>query len=82
MKWVCSVCGYVYEGEKAPEQCPVCKAPASKFIKQEAEMAWAAEHVVGVAKDKRKSLRKKIERLNSSIHVLKADLSPFPVSTG
>ncbi len=35
---------------KAPEQCPVCKAPASKFIKQEAEMAWAAEHVVGVAK--------------------------------
>lgn len=31
-------------------QCPVCKAPASKFIKQEAEMAWAAEHVVGVAK--------------------------------
>ena len=50
MKWVCSVCGYVYEGEKAPEQCPVCKAPASKFIKQEAEMVWAAEHVVGVAK--------------------------------
>ena len=50
MKWVCSVCGYVYEGPKAPEQCPVCKAPASKFIKQEAEMAWAAEHVVGVAK--------------------------------
>ena len=35
---------------EAPEQCPVCKAPASKFIKQEAEMAWAAEHVVGVAK--------------------------------
>ena len=49
MKWVCSVCGYVYEGEKAPEQCPVCKAPASKFIKQEAEMAWAAEHVVGLS---------------------------------
>ena len=24
-KWVCSVCGYVYEGEKAPEACPVCK---------------------------------------------------------
>ena len=32
-KWVCSVCGYVYEGEKAPEACPVCKAPADKFIK-------------------------------------------------
>jgi len=51
-KWVCSICGYVYEGEAAPEQCPQCKAPASKFIEQkEEEMSWAAEHVVGVAKD-------------------------------
>ena len=48
-KWVCSVCGYVYEGENAPEVCPVCKAPADKFIKQGEEMTWAAEHVVGVA---------------------------------
>ncbi len=51
MKWVCSVCGYVYEGEQPPERCPVCKAPASKFIKQEGEKVWAAEHVVGVAAD-------------------------------
>ena len=49
-KFVCSVCGYVYEGEQAPEACPVCKAPASKFQKQEGELSWAAEHVVGVAK--------------------------------
>ena len=49
MKWVCSVCGYVWEGEQPPEKCPQCKAPASKFIKQEGEMTWAAEHVVGVA---------------------------------
>ena len=48
-KFVCSVCGYVYEGEAAPEFCPVCKAPSSKFIEQAAEMTWAAEHVVGVA---------------------------------
>ena len=48
-KWVCNVCGYVYEGDAAPEVCPVCKAPASKFTKQDAEMTWAAEHVVGVA---------------------------------
>ena len=48
-KWVCSVCGYVYEGENAPEVCPVCKAPADKLIKQGEEMTWAAEHVVGVA---------------------------------
>ena len=51
MKWVCSVCGYVYEGEQPPAQCPVCKAPASKFIKQGSDKTWAAEHVVGVAKD-------------------------------
>ena len=45
-KFVCSVCGYVYEGEAAPENCPLCKAPASKFIKQEeGEMVWAAERV-------------------------------------
>ena len=48
-KWVCSVCGYVHEGDTPPAQCPVCKAPAEKFIKQDDEMTWAAEHVVGVA---------------------------------
>ena len=48
-KFVCTVCGYVFEGDAAPEVCPVCKAPASKFVKQEGEMTWAAEHVVGVA---------------------------------
>ncbi len=50
-KWVCSICGYVYEGETAPEKCPVCKAPASKFVEQMGDMTWAAEHVFGVAKD-------------------------------
>ncbi len=50
-KWVCQVCGYVYEGENPPANCPQCKAPASKFSEQkEGEMNWAAEHVVGVAK--------------------------------
>ena len=48
-KWVCTVCGYVYEGENPPEFCPVCKVPASKFKLQEDEMTWASEHVVGVA---------------------------------
>ena len=48
-KWVCTVCGYVYEGEAAPEKCPVCKAPASKFKLMEEGRNWAAEHVVGVA---------------------------------
>ena len=48
-KFVCTVCGYVYEGEKAPEVCPICKAPAEKFKEQTGEKVWAAEHVVGVA---------------------------------
>jgi len=50
-KFVCSVCGYVYEGDAAPEKCPQCGVPAEKFNKvEEGEMTWAAEHVVGVAK--------------------------------
>ena len=48
-KFVCSVCGYVHEGDNAPEKCPQCKAPAEKFKEQGADMTWAAEHVVGVA---------------------------------
>ena len=48
-KFVCSVCGYVHVGPTAPDFCPVCKAPASKFIEQSEEMTWASEHVVGVA---------------------------------
>ncbi len=48
-KYVCSVCGYVHEGDNPPAECPLCKAPASKFVKQGGDMAWAAEHVVGVA---------------------------------
>ena len=50
-KFVCSVCGYVHEGDAAPERCPQCKVPASKFneVKEE-ERVWAAEHVLGVAK--------------------------------
>ena len=49
-KFVCSVCGYVYEGEAAPEKCPQCGAPASKFTEQSGDMTWASEQVVGVAK--------------------------------
>lgn len=48
-KFVCTVCGYVYEGDAAPEKCPVCGVGADKFVEQSGEMTWAAEHVVGVA---------------------------------
>ncbi len=50
-KFVCQICGYTHVGDSAPEFCPQCKAPASKFTEQvEGERTWAAEHVVGVAK--------------------------------
>jgi len=48
-KFVCTVCGYVHEGDSAPEKCPVCKVPAEKFQEQGGERTWACEHVVGVA---------------------------------
>ena len=49
-KFVCGVCGYVHEGNEAPDFCPQCKAPKEKFTEQKGDMDWAAEHVVGVAK--------------------------------
>ena len=48
-KFVCTICGYVHEGDTPPEFCPICKAPAEKFKEQVGEKTWAAEHVVGVA---------------------------------
>ena len=49
-KFVCSVCGYVYEGEAAPKECPICHAPAEKFNKVgETAITWADEHNLGVA---------------------------------
>jgi len=50
MKFICQVCGYVHEGDAAPEKCPQCGAPSSKFSEQSGEITWAAEHIVGVAK--------------------------------
>ncbi len=55
-KWVCKVCGYVHEGDTAPEFCPVCKAPADKFEEQKSELTWAAEHSIGVAKGVREDI--------------------------
>ena len=49
-KFVCTICGYVHEGDSAPEKCPQCGVPASKFNEAKGDMTWAAEHVVGVAK--------------------------------
>ncbi|MBD7913518.1 NADH peroxidase, partial [Clostridium sp. Sa3CUN1] len=50
-KFVCTVCGYVHEGDMAPEVCPICKVGADKFMEQTGDLKWADEHRVGVAKD-------------------------------
>ena len=50
MKWYCTVCGYVHEGDQPPEQCPVCKQPASKFKKMEEEAEYATVHKLGEGK--------------------------------
>ena len=47
-KYICTVCGYVHEGDTPPEICPICKAPASKFEEMKGELQWADEHRVGI----------------------------------
>lgn len=52
-KWICTICGYVHEGDEAPDFCPQCKAPKSKFKEMEEKagaLSFADEHVIGVAK--------------------------------
>ena len=53
-KFICAVCGYVHEGDEAPERCPLCKAPRSKFkelVEDNDELQFVTEHVIGIAKD-------------------------------
>ena len=52
-KWRCKICGEIIESETYPEQCPLCKAKGDDKFEEivESKMTWAAEHVVGVAKD-------------------------------
>ena len=52
-KFICTVCGYIHEGDSAPEKCPKCGVPASKFkeyVEGGAAQTFAAEHVIGIAK--------------------------------
>ncbi|AKN30745.1 Reverse rubrerythrin-1 [Clostridium carboxidivorans P7] len=50
-KFVCTVCGYVHEGNEPPEVCPICKADASKFKELSENLSWADEHRIGVASE-------------------------------
>ncbi len=48
-KWRCTVCGYIYEGENPPAECPTCHVGSEKFVKvEEGQQALAAEHVFGI----------------------------------
>ncbi len=49
MKYVCTVCGHVHEGNEAPEVCPLCGAPSEKFNEYNASEDFADAHVIGVA---------------------------------
>lgn len=51
-KFICTVCGYVHEGDEAPEKCPLCGAPKSKFkeLTEEEAVKFVTEHEIGVAK--------------------------------
>lgn len=52
-KFICTVCGYVYEGTEAPEKCPLCGAPASKFkvMEETGALEFVTEHEIGIAAD-------------------------------
>ena len=48
-KYVCTVCGYIYEGETPPEKCPICNVGSDKFEEMKGSLQWADEHRIGVA---------------------------------
>ena len=60
-KFICAVCGYVHEGDEAPERCPLCNAPRSKFkelVEDNDELQFVTEHVIGIAKDTDDEMKK------------------------
>ncbi|MDE6395600.1 MAG: NADH peroxidase [Duncaniella sp.] len=59
-KFICTVCGYVHEGEAAPEKCPQCGVPASKFVEldENEPLNFVTEHVIGVAADTDEEMKK------------------------
>ena len=62
-EWICTICGYIAEGEEAPAKCPQCGAPASKFteLSKDDLLQFVTEHVIGVAKDVTPEMRKDLE---------------------
>ena len=58
-KFICPICGFVFEGETAPERCPQCKQKVEwKTVDEQAGIIFACEHVIGVAKDTDEQMKK------------------------
>ena len=70
-KWRCTVCGEIVESDVRPDKCPLCKAPGEKFeeIVETGEMTWAAEHIVGVAKDAPEAIKEGL-RIGDNTYIL------------
>ncbi|MCF0183163.1 MAG: NADH peroxidase [Bacteroidaceae bacterium] len=60
-KYVCPACGYVHEGDAAPEKCPMCNVPGSKFTVMAEELEFVTEHVIGIAKDVDPEIKKGLQ---------------------
>lgn len=43
MKWRCTVCGYIHDGDTPPDKCPKCGAPQDKFERLDDEAAGKIE---------------------------------------
>ena len=60
-KWICTVCGFVYEGANPPANCPQCKASADKFkelVEDDNLPSFVTEHQIGIAKDCDEEMKK------------------------
>lgn len=58
-KFICPICGYLFEGEHAPERCPQCKQIVTwKEVDEGKGINWACEHIIGVAKDTDDEMKK------------------------
>lgn len=58
-KFICPICGFVFEGEEAPERCPQCKQIVEwKVVDESAGIQFACEHIIGVAKNCDEEMKK------------------------
>ncbi len=48
--WICTICGYIYEGESFPKICPVCKESKNKFEISKETLSFSDKYEIGIAK--------------------------------